>query len=225
VKVLLFGATGMVGQGVLRECLIDPSLERVVTVGRRPTGDKHPKLGELVYPDLSTLAPLEPQLGGFDACLFCLGVSALGMSEAEYTRVTYELTMGVAKTLLRTSPGLTFIYVSGAGTDSSGRGRAMWARVKGRTENALLSLPFKAAYMFRPGAIIPLHGIRSSTGWYNAAYFILKPFVPMLERVAPTMITTTERVGRAMLAVARNGYPSHILEMADINRLGAPHAR
>jgi uncharacterized protein YbjT (DUF2867 family) len=225
VKVLLFGATGMVGQGVLRECLIDPSLERVVTVGRRPTGDKHPKLGELVYPDLSTLAPLEPQLGGFDACLFCLGVSALGMSEAEYTRVTYELTMGVAKTLLRTSPGLTFIYVSGAGTDSSGRGRAMWARVKGRTENALLSLPFKAAYMFRPGAIVPLHGIRSSTGWYNAAYFILKPFVPMLERVAPTMITTTERVGRAMLAVARNGYPSHILEMADINRLGAPHAR
>ena len=225
MKLLLFGATGMVGQGVLRECLIDPSVERVVTVGRRSTGDKHPKLGELVYPDLSTLAPLEPQLSGFDACLFCLGVSALGMTEAQYTRVTYDLTMGVAKTLLRTSPGLTFIYVSGAGTDSSEGGRAMWARVKGRTENALLSLPFKAAYMFRPGLIIPLHGIRSSTRWYNAAYFILKPVAPLLERITPTIVTTTERVGRAMLAVARNGYPSHILEMADINRLDAPRAR
>jgi uncharacterized protein YbjT (DUF2867 family) len=225
VKVLVFGATGMVGQGVLRECLIDPSVERVVTVGRRATDDKHPKLGELVYPDLSTLAPLEPQLGGFDACFFCLGVSALGMSESAYTRVTYDLTMGIARTLLRTSPGLTFIYVSGAGTDSSERGRAMWARVKGRTENALLSLPFKAAYMFRPGLIIPLHGIRSSTRWYNAAYFVMKPFVPLLERVAPTTVTTTERVGRAMLAVARNGYPTHILEMADINRLDASRAQ
>jgi uncharacterized protein YbjT (DUF2867 family) len=225
VKVLLFGATGMVGQGILRECLIDPSVERVVTVGRHPTGDKHPKLGELVYPDLSTLAPLEPQLSGFDACFFALGVSSLGMSESAYSRVTYDLTMGIAKTLLRTSPGLTFIYVSGAGTDSSERGRAMWARVKGRTENALLSLPFKAAYMFRPGLIIPLHGIRSSTRWYNAAYFVMKPFVPVLERVAPTTITTTERIGRAMLAVARNGYSTHILEMADINRLDAsrPH--
>jgi uncharacterized protein YbjT (DUF2867 family) len=219
VKVLLFGATGMVGQGVLRECLIDPSVERVVTVGRHPTDDRHPKLRELVYPDLSTLAPLEPQLSGFDACLYCIGVSALGMTEAQYTRVNYDLTIGVARTLLRTSPGLTFIYVSGAGTDSTEQGRAMWARVKGRTENALLSLPFKAAYMFRPGVIIPLHGIRSSTRWYNAAYFVLKPLVPVLERVAPAMITTTQRLGRAMLAVARSGYPSHILEMADINRL------
>jgi uncharacterized protein YbjT (DUF2867 family) len=214
----------MVGQGVLRECLIDSSVERVVTVGRRPTDDKHPKLGELVYPDLSTLAPLEPQLGGFDACFFCLGVSALGMSESQYTQVTYDLTMGIARTLLRTSPGLTFIYVSGAGTDGSERGRAMWARVKGRTENALLSLPFKAAYMFRPGLIVPLHGIRPSTRWYNAAYFAIKPVVPILERLAPTTITTTERVGRAMLAVARSGYPTHILEMADINRLGTSRA-
>jgi uncharacterized protein YbjT (DUF2867 family) len=204
----------------MRECLVDPSVERVVTVGRRSTGDKHPKLGELVYPDVSTLAPLEPQLGGFDACFFCLGVSAVGMSEAQYSRVTYDLTLSIARTLLRTSPGLTFIYVSGAGTDSSEKGRAMWARVKGRTENALLSLPFKAAYMFRPGLIVPLHGIRSSTRWYNAAYFVIKPVVPILERLAPTTITTTERVGRAMLAVARNGYSTHILEMADINRLG-----
>jgi uncharacterized protein YbjT (DUF2867 family) len=219
VKILLFGATGMIGQGVLRECLIDSDVTRVVTVGRRPTGQKHAKLGELVCPDLANLASLESQLTGFDACLFCLGVSALGMSEEQYTRVTYDLTTSVARTLVRTSPGLTFIYVSGAGTDSSERGRAMWARVKGRTENALLSLPFKAAYMFRPGAIIPLHGIRSSTRWYNAMYFGLRPLYPILSRVAPTMITTTERLGRAMLAVARDGYHARILEMADINRL------
>jgi uncharacterized protein YbjT (DUF2867 family) len=209
----------MIGQGVLRECLIDSDVARVVTVGRRPTGQKHAKLSELVCPDLANLAPLEPQLTGFDACFFCLGVSVLGMTEEQYTRVTYDLTTSVAKTLVRTSPGLTFIYVSGAGTDSSERGRAMWARVKGRTENALLSLPFKAAYMFRPGAVMPLHGIRSATRWYNAMYLGLRPLYPILRRVAPTMITTTERLGRAMLAVARRGYSGPILEMADINRL------
>lgn len=211
----------MIGQGVLRECLIDSDMARVVTVGRRPTGQKHAKLSELVCPDLANLAPLEPQLTGFDACLFCLGVSVLGMTEEQYTRVTYDLTTTVAKALVRTSPGLTFIYVSGAGTDSSERGRVMWARVKGRTENALLSLPFKAAYMFRPGAVIPLHGIRSATRWYNAMYFGLRPLYPILSRVAPTMITTTERLGRAMLTVARRGYSAPILEMADINRLAS----
>ena len=141
------------------------------------------------------------------------------MKEEQYARVTYDLTIGVARTLLRTSPNLTFIYVSGAGTDSSERGRAMWARVKGRTENALLSMPFKAAYMFRPGAVVPLHGIRSSTRWYNAMYKVIRPLYPILRRVAPTMITTTEQLGRAMLAVARNGYERHVLETADINRL------
>ena len=219
MRVLLFGATGMLGQGVLRECLLDSDVTRVVTVVRRPTGQKHAKLSELVQPDLSTLSSLESQLTGFDACFFCAGVSALGMSEAEYTRVTYDLTLAVAKTLLRTSPDLTFVYVSGARTDSSEKGRMMWARVKGRTENALLSLPFRAAYMFRPGAIMPLHGIRSSTRWYNVAYAAIRPIYPLLRRIAPTMITTTERLGRAMLAVARNGYSTHVLEMADINRL------
>jgi hypothetical protein len=209
----------MIGQGVLRECLLDSGVEKVVTVGRRPTGRSHPKLSELARPDLSALAPLESKLVGFDACLFCLGVSALGMTEEQYTRVTYDLTMSVARTLVRTSPGLTFIYVSGAGTDSSERGRMMWARVKGRTENALLSLPFKAAYMFRPGAVMPLHGIRSSIRWYNVAYAALRPIYPILSRLAPNLITTTEQLARAMLAVARNGYPAHVLEMADINRL------
>jgi uncharacterized protein YbjT (DUF2867 family) len=219
MKVLLFGASGMVGQGVLRECLLDSNVEKVVTVVRKPTGRMHEKLTELVQPDLATLASLEPQLTGFDACFFCVGVSALGMSEAEYTRLTYDLTLGVARTLLRTSPDLTFVYVSGTGTDSSEKGRMMWARVKGRTENALLSMPFRAAYMFRPGAIMPLHGIRSSTRWYNLAYAVIGPIYPLLRRIAPTMITTTEQLGRAMIAVARNGYSTHVLETADINRL------
>ena len=221
MKVLLFGATGMVGQGVLRECLLDPAVTKVVAVGRHPTGQKHAKLSEVVHPDLAVLAPVESRLTGFDACFFCLGVSALGMTEEQYTRVTYDLTMSVAKTLLRTSPDLTFIYVSGAGTDSSERGRSMWARVKGRTENALLSLPFRAAYMFRPGAIIPLHGIRSRTRWYNAMYVVLRPLSGIVGRIAPTMIITTEQLGRAMIAVARNGYATKILEMADISRLSA----
>jgi uncharacterized protein YbjT (DUF2867 family) len=221
MKVLLFGATGMVGQGVLRECLLDSSITRVVTVVRKPTGRKDEKLSEIVQPDLATLASIERQLTGFDACFFCAGVSALGMSEQEYTQVTYDLTFGAAKTLLRTSPDLTFVYVSGAGTDSSEKGRMMWARVKGRTENALLSLPFRAAYMFRPGAIMPLHGIRSSTRWYNLAYVVIKPIYPVIRRVAPGIITTTEQLGRAMLAVARNGYSTHVLETADINRLSA----
>jgi hypothetical protein len=141
------------------------------------------------------------------------------MSEEEYARMTYDLTIGVAKTLLHTSPDLTFVYVSGAGTDSTEKGRMMWARVKGRTENTLLSMPFRAAYMFRPGLIIPLHGIRSSTRWYNAAYAVIRPVYPLLRRLAPSSITTTEQLGRAMLAVARKGYSTHILEMADINRL------
>lgn len=220
MKVLLFGATGMIGQGVMRECLRDPDVTKLVTVGRRATGQKHPKLSELVHPDIAALAPLEPQLAGFDACFFTLGVSALGMSEAEYTRMTYDLTMSVAKTLLRTSPNLTFVYVTGAGTDSTEKGRMMWARVKGRTENALLSMPFKDAYMFRPGAVVPVGGVRSSTGWYNAAYVVVKPLYPLLHRLAPNLITTSEILARAMIAVARNGYSTHVLEMPDINRLG-----
>jgi uncharacterized protein YbjT (DUF2867 family) len=220
MKVLLFGSTGMVGQGVLRECLLDSSITRVATVVRKPTGRKHEKLTEIVQPDLATLASIERQLTGFDACFFCAGVSSFRMSEQDYTRVTYDLTLGVARVLLRTSPDLTFVYVSGAGTDSSENGRMMWARVKGRTENALLSLPFRAAYMFRPGAIIPLHGIRSSTRWYNVVYAGLRPIRPILGRVAPALFTTTERLGRAMLAVARNGYSTHVLETSDINRIG-----
>ena len=169
MNVLIFGATGMVGQGVLRECLRDPDVGRVLAVGRRPTGQAHEKLRDLVVPDPADLRAVEPQLAGFDACFFCLGVTSAGLSEERYTRLTFDLTLAVARTLARLDPGMTFVYVSGSGTDSSERGRVMWARVKGRTENALLALPFKAAYMFRPAYIQPLDGIRSRTRWYRVA--------------------------------------------------------
>ena len=217
MKVILFGASGMVGQGVLRECLADPDVERVLSVGRTPSGQLHPKLREIVHPNLFELASIEPDLTGYDACFYCLGVSSAGMSEEKYTHITYDLTMVIAGTLLKLNRGLTFIYVSGKGTDSSEQGRSMWARVKGQTENALLMHPFKAVYMFRPGAIIPLHGIKSKTGWYNAMYTAMKPLYPVLRRFFPGSVTTTEQVGRAMLAVTKRGYPFKILEGIDIS--------
>jgi uncharacterized protein YbjT (DUF2867 family) len=216
MNILLFGATGMVGQGVLRECLKDPGVRQVVAVGRSASGQRHQKLREVVSPDLMDLSRIESQLTGFDACFFSLGVSALGMTEEEYSRVTFDLTLSVARTLGRLNPGITFIYVSGQGTDSTERGRVMWARVKGRTENALLALPFKT-YMFRPGAIIPLHGIRSRTGWYNALYAVAKPLFPLIKRFFPNSVTTTEQVGKAMIAVARKGSTKRVLETPDIN--------
>ena len=170
MKVILFGATGMVGQGVLRECLRDPDVTRVLVIGRKTVGTTHPKLVERVLPDLADLSSIETDLAGADACFFCLGVSAAGLREDAYRRITYDLTLAVARTLVRLNPGMTFVYVSGAGTDSTEKGRAMWARVKGATENALIALPFKAAVMFRPGVIQPLDGIRSSTRLYRWLY-------------------------------------------------------
>jgi uncharacterized protein YbjT (DUF2867 family) len=215
MNVLILGATGMVGQGVLRECLLAPDVGRVVALGRSSTGQHHEKLVDLVRADLMNVAGYEPELDRFDACFFCLGVSSAGMTEERYSRVTYDLTLAVATALAKRNASMTFIYVSGQGTDSTERGRSMWARVKGRTENALLKLPFKA-YMFRPGLIVPMHGIRSRTGWYNAIYAVIAPLVPLLRKVFPSSITTTEQMGRAMLAVARNGYPKRILEARDI---------
>ena len=215
MNVLLLGATGMVGQGVLRECLLDPGVTRVVTLGRSATGQHHAKLREIVRADLMNVPSYAPELDRFDACFFCLGVSSAGMTEERYTRVTYDLTLAIAQALAKLNPSITFIFVSGMGTDSSERGRVMWARVKGRTENALLKLPFKA-YMFRPGLIIPLRGITSRTIWYNVLYVLLKPLLPIVKKVFPGSVTTTEQVGRAMLAVARGGYPRRILESRDI---------
>jgi uncharacterized protein YbjT (DUF2867 family) len=216
MNVLIFGATGMVGQGVLRECLLDPDVQLVQTVGRSATGQQHPKLLEIEHRDLSYYGSLDDQLSGFDACFFCLGVSSSGMKEEEYNHVTYGITMAAAEALSRLNPQMTFIYVSGAGTDSSERGRTMWARVKGKTENALLRLPFKAAYMFRPGFIEPLYGVRSKTPAYRIFYALTAPLLPLLRRAFPNFILTTQQIGLAMLAVAKHGAPKPILESQDI---------
>jgi len=219
MKVILFGATGMVGQGVLRECLAAPDVEAVLAIGRSRTTTQHARLRELVHTDFTSFASIEGELAGYDACFFCLGVSSAGMSEADYTRVTFDFTLAAAQVLARLNPGLTFIYVSGTGTDSSERGRTMWARVKGRTENALLKLPFKAAYMFRPGLIQPGPGIVSKTRLYRAFYALSGPIFPVLKALAPKLVTTTEIVGQAMLQAARSGAPKTFLENSDINQL------
>jgi uncharacterized protein YbjT (DUF2867 family) len=215
MKVLIWGATGMVGQGVLRECLRAPDVVRVATVGRTATGVKDTKLVEIVHSDLSDYTAIEGRLQGFDTCFFCLGVSSSGRKEADYERVTYGFTLAAGETLARLNPGLTFIYVSGAGTDSSEQGRSMWARVKGRTENALLRLPLNA-YMFRPGLIQPLDGIRSKTAAYRVFYALATPVLPLLRFALPNQIVTTRDIGQAMLKVARRGYGDRILEMKDI---------
>jgi uncharacterized protein YbjT (DUF2867 family) len=216
MKVVLFGATGMVGQGLLRECLLDPEVEQVLCIGRGPTRQQNPKLRDLVVQNLPDLSSVESELHGIDACLFCLGVSAAGMNEESYRRVTYDLTLSVASTLLEHNPNLTFLYVSGEGTDSTERGRAMWARVKGATENALLRLPFKGAYMFRPGLIQPLHGIVSKTRSYRVFYALFGWLFPLFKALFPRSVTTTEDLGRAMLEVAKRGASKPILEPRDI---------
>jgi len=218
MRVILTGATGMVGQGVLRECLLDPGVTDVLSIARSSLHQQHTKLRELLLPDIANLAGNESQLTGYDACFFSLGVSSAGMDEAKYSHLTYDLTLAAATTLARLHPQMTFVYVSGAGTDSTERGRSMWARVKGKTENALLQLPFRAAYMFRPGFIQPLHGIRSKTKLYQFFYTALNPILPLLKSAFPKSILTTEELGRAMLNVARNGYSKPILETADIVR-------
>lgn len=229
LRVILFGATGMVGQGVLRACLLDPGVEQVLSIGRRPTGQQHAKLREVVLDDLFTVPALGAQLDGYDACFYCLGVSAVGLKEQVYRRVTYELTMVVAEALVKRNPAMTFVYVSGQSTDGTAQGSVMWARVKGATENAVSALPFRASYMFRPGYIQPMHGIKSSTSWYRAIYSVAGPLYPLLRRIFPRSVTTTDAVGEAMLVAARTGAPKHVLENQDINELaetaqqGSPH--
>lgn len=219
MRILLFGATGMVGQGVLRECLLDPRVTEVLTVGRSLSGQAHPKLREILHQDLFDFSTIESELSGLNACFFCLGVSSTGLTEEAYRRVTHDLTLAAARTLSRLNPNMTFIYVSGAGTDSTERGRIMWARVKGQTENALLRLPFKAVYLFRPGLIQPLHGITSSARLYRILYRVLGPFLPLLKAVWPDSLTTTEQLGKAMLHAVLRGAPKSVLETVDINRL------
>ncbi len=223
MKVLIFGASGMVGQGVLRECLLDPDVELVATVGRTPVGNplsgpQPAKWLQILHSDLTDLSAIEADLTGFDACFFTLGVSSSGMKEADYDRITYGLTLSVAETLSRLNPGMAFIYVSGAGTDSTEQGSVIWARVKGRTENALLRLPLNA-WMFRPAIIQPLDGIQSKTASYRLLYTLTKPLLPLLHWALPNRVLTTREIGQAMLAVSRRGFAKRILETSDIRAL------
>lgn len=220
MNVMLFGATGMVGDGVLQDCLADQRITSVVAITRSPLGLTHPKLREIRRKDFFDYRDLTRELETIDACFFCLGVSSVGMKEKDYYHLTYDLTLSAASALATARPNAAFCYVSGEGTDSSERGRSMWARVKGKTENALLALPLKA-YMFRPGFIRPRPGMRSKTRVYRMAYAVLVPVFPLLYRLAPGHMTTSENLGRAMIAAAINGYPKRVLENADINKLGA----
>jgi uncharacterized protein YbjT (DUF2867 family) len=222
MKVVIFGATGMVGKGVLLECLDDQRVESVLVVVRNHIDVSHPKLREIIHQDFFDFSGVQTQFADLDACFFCIGVSSVGMSKTEYHHLTYDLTLAAATAIAAVASGrLTFCYVTGEGTDSTERGRTAWARTKGMTENALLRLPFKAAYMFRPAFIEPLRGIRSKTGWYQALYNVVGLFLPLIRRLFPRHVTTTVNVGRAMIHVAASGYSKHILLTDDINHLPA----
>ena len=217
MRVLIFGASGMVGQGVLRECLLDPAVLDVVSIARSTLPEQHPKLREITLANLFDLSPAMVELGGFDSCFFCLGVSSFRMKEEAYRHVTQALTISIARKLLASNPAMVFVYVSGDGTDAGSN--TMWSRVKGETENELLGMPFRAAYMFRPGLIVPMHGIRSKTAVYRVIYAVLTPFLSLVQR-SSRLATTTEAVGRAMLRVAETTPADHVLDNRAINRFG-----
>ena len=218
LKVILFGSTGMIGQGVLNECLNDPLVKSVLVINRQTCGVVHSKLKEIIHVNLFDLAPISNELTGYNTCFYCVGVSSAGMKEEEYYTMTYELTTLVAIVLLDQNKEMTFCYISGAGTDSSEKGNIMWARVKGKTENKLLKMPFKNAYMYRPGYIQPMKGVKSKTGLYNAMYTILKPFYFILKHIE-NLVTSSETLGKAMIIVASKGFENNILESTDINEI------
>ena len=219
MRILLFGATGMVGQGVLRECLLAPDVDEVVAIGRTASGATHPKLKDIVQTDLFDYGVIEDQLVGFDACFFCIGVTSFRMDEATYTRLTYDMTLAAASTLARLNPTMSFVYVSGAGADSSESGKVMWARVRGRTENALARLPFKRSHAIRPGAIQPRNGATSRTRAYRILYPLMAPILPIFRKLMPHTVATTETIGRALLELARHGYAKTVLETRDIEEV------
>jgi uncharacterized protein YbjT (DUF2867 family) len=212
LRVILTGATGMVGEGVLLECLENPAVAHVLVLSRRPSGRSHPKMTELLHANLQDLGPIEPQLTGYDACFFCAGISSVGVSKEEYERITHDLTLDFARTLARLNPALTFVYVSGAGTDSAEKSGQHWARVKGRTENELLALPFRRAYMFRPGFMRATPGQRNLLKWYGLVAWLY----PLARRFAPAYVSTMQEVGRAMINAASAGAPKPVLEVPDI---------
>jgi uncharacterized protein YbjT (DUF2867 family) len=220
MKVLIFGATGMVGQGVLRECLQASDVALVQTIGRAPTGQQHPKLRETVHAEMWHYESIAAELADFDACFFCIGVTSSGMSEKNYLHLTYDMTLAAAETLARVNPRMVFVYVSAAGADTAEKSRIMWERVRGKTENALLNLPFRSVYIFRPGMIQPLDGIQSKTAAYRIFYSLTKPLLPLLRAAMPRQVLTTRQMGQAMLAVVRNGYQKRVLESGDISAIG-----
>jgi uncharacterized protein YbjT (DUF2867 family) len=223
MQAILFGATGMIGQAVLRELLIDPEVTAVLSVVRAPTASKDPKLTELVHPNFLDFSSVAEQLTGHDACLWCLGVSSAGMTEAEYKRITYDTTIAAASVMAKHNPGMTMLFVTGVGTDSTETKKSMWARVKGAAENALLAMPFKAAYMIRPAYIQPRHGVKSKSKWTRWSYSAFGWMYPLWKLVMPKYVTTSDELGRAMIQVAKHGAPKTILETRDLRAL-APAA-
>ena len=218
MRIILFGATGMLGRGVLLECLADPDVSHVLSIGRRATNVQHVKLKHLVHDDFTDYSEIGEHLAGFDACFFCLGASSVGMSEGRYRHITYDFTLAAAQALLASSQDLVFCYVSAAGADTSEQGRSMWARVRGKTENDLLKLPFAGAYMFRPAYVHPVKGVTPQLRWLRRVlYFVIRPLYPILRALLPRQVTTGEHFGRAMIRVAQHGYSSSILESDDIN--------
>jgi uncharacterized protein YbjT (DUF2867 family) len=214
IRAIITGVTGMVGEGVLHEALNHSDVEHVLIINRRPSGMSHPKLKEIIHSDFHNFRSLESQLQNYNACFFCLGVSSVGMKEPEYTNKTYDLTLHVATTLVRLNPDMTFCYISGAGTDGSETGKSMWARVKGKTENALMKLPFKKAYMFRPGIIEPTKGLKNTLKFYNYLAWLL----PILRVVSPNYISTLRDIGIAMIHSVTKGYSKSVLEVSDIKK-------
>lgn len=219
IKVIIFGSSGMVGQGVLQQCLASDKVEFILLINRSPLGIKSNKLREVIHKDYSDFSSIENLLSGYNACYFSLGISSAGMKEMDYSNITYDFTMAAANILVKLNPDMIFCYVSGTGTDSTEKGRTMWARVKGKTENAILALPFKNSYMFRPGYIQPMNGIKSKTKLYNLIYTFAKPIYPLLKKVAPDYVTNTDKVGEAMINVVFHGYNKTIIENRDINEL------
>lgn len=216
MKILIFGATGMIGQAVLREALLDPRVDAVTVVGRAPTRRQDPKLREIIHADMMDIAPVADDIAGCDACLFCLGISSFHMTEADYARTTHDLTLGVASALAARNPDMTFVYVSATGADSTENGRIMWARVRGRTENDLFRLPFKAVYSVRPALIEPMHGVTSRTRYVDTLYRIIRPFVPLIRLLGPNHVCTSEQMGRMMVGLGKHGGPARVVENRDI---------
>jgi hypothetical protein len=215
IKAIITGTTGMVGEGVLHECLLNPDVESVLVINRRPCEKKDPKLKEIIHTNFFDFTDIKDQLTGFNACFFCLGVSSIGLNEEKYHSLTFDLTMSLAKTLVILNPDMVFCYVSGAGTDSTEKGKSMWARVKGKTENQLMQMSFRKAYMFRPGYIQPTKGLNNA----YAIYKVISPLYPLWKLLFPKYVSTLKEIGMAMINTVNKGYEKQILEVKDIIEL------